>query len=102
MITTIAKPFRAAKKKEWNIYQNAGAQHDAERFSLIDPVLDGELNDEVLKKDKTNVFEKHNLFAQIAKWFRTKLFRYTYRTLLVFWFGLYCGGFILLKLTGKA
>lgn len=55
------------KKKEWKIYHNIGVQQDAERFSLIDNVLDSEYNN--FKKDsgETNGFSKSNLLKQLKK-----------------------------------
>jgi len=51
MITRVSKHLKNAKKKEPDIYHNNGVIHDAERFSLIDTVLDGEYND-IYSSDK--------------------------------------------------
>ncbi len=72
MITAITKPFRSVKKKEWAIYHNVGAQQDAERFSLIDSVLDGELSEVKKTKKEANAFTKPNLLLQVWVFLKNK------------------------------
>jgi len=72
MITAITKPFRSVKRKEWDIYHNIGVQHDAERFSLIDTVLDGELNEVNEIKKEQNAFAKPNFFLRMCSYLKNR------------------------------
>ncbi len=96
MITAISKQSVKAKKKEWSIYHNIGVQHDARRFSLIDNVLDGELNDDILNEEgnaSTGVLKKS------GEKLKTFLKHNVFRTYLFCWFSLYLGIFLITKLT---
>jgi len=60
------------KKKEWAVYHNIGFQHDAERFSLIDSVLDSEYDNSVAGKKPSDSYSKSNLLVRIKNELKTK------------------------------
>ena len=98
MITAITKQSGRVKKKEWSIYHNIGVQQDAERFSLIDSVLDGELNDDFKAIQKTNTVSKPGVLARAGKRLRKQFSHSFFRTYLFCWFSLYFGASVIVKL----
>ena len=82
MLHTIAKPdgftlsrFRPYEYKQYRkIYKNRGFRYDAERFSLIDSVLDGEYND-ALPFEETAEIKMKERRSKIVRLFTGGLFR---------------------------
>jgi hypothetical protein len=72
MNTTRIKQSRRMKKKEWKIYHNIGVQQDAERFSLIDTVLDSEYDNFKKDSDETYAFSKSNLLRRLRNELKAK------------------------------
>ena len=97
MITT-TKQSQRLKKKEWAVYHNTGVHHDAERFSLIDSVLDGEYNNPLKEKEVKEDNPKANLLIRLRNGFKTKLSHHIYRTYLFCWFSLYFAINVIVKL----
>lgn len=89
MIITLGRSARRLKKKEWNVYENIGVQHDARRFSLIDDVLDGEYSDHTTAVSEKNMLTKPGIINRMGLWFKSNLFKSIFRSYLFCWFSIY-------------
>jgi hypothetical protein len=79
---TAFKIYKADFYLRNKIYKNSGVLKDAERFSLIDPVLDGEYND--FQPRLSNHLREKTLpsSGKLKNTLQVKLSRFAFRTVL--------------------